>query len=313
MNRELEKQISGDWFDLREAQNDPVGSASILNLDSDILLHTAGELRQAVEGGIIEYKERTLRQIFSTIESLQYDSRAFSRLEEEEIRCATMIWCCLQQRRRARGSLSPAETKNTTEDETEASPEVMEKPSELLNRAIELIQRQPEVKQSSEGKIIILQIKQYRQETKKLNELLAKIPEEKREAVRRNSAQRLKEILEKLSVNVKKIEHPLSSEHEERDERQGDPAAREALAEELLSEAKELSSLRSAIIYSRKDRFQSRRILLDLQSKKETLGQQIQREQQLFSALNPFEPGSYSLESAKILRSEAEKIAEELA
>jgi len=57
---ELERRISGDWIDLREAGKDQYTLIEFLKLSDQDLGRLAEELRGAVEEGLIEWKERGL-------------------------------------------------------------------------------------------------------------------------------------------------------------------------------------------------------------------------------------------------------------
>ena len=82
--QDLERRISGDWIDLREAGKDQYTLIEFLRLSSQDLERLAEELRRAVEEGLIEYKDMILRRTFITLEAVQFKSVRFEELQARE-------------------------------------------------------------------------------------------------------------------------------------------------------------------------------------------------------------------------------------
>ena len=81
---DLERRISGDWIDLREAGKDQYTLIEYLGMSSQALETLAEELRRAVEEGLIEYKGMILRRTFITLEAVQFQSVRFEELQARE-------------------------------------------------------------------------------------------------------------------------------------------------------------------------------------------------------------------------------------
>ena len=81
---DLERRISGDWIDLREAGKDQYTLIEYLGMSSQALETLAEELRRAVEEGLIEYKGMILRRTSITLEAVQFQSVRFEELQARE-------------------------------------------------------------------------------------------------------------------------------------------------------------------------------------------------------------------------------------
>ena len=96
--QELERRISGDWIDLREAGKDQYTLIEHLSLSAQDLERLAEELRRAVEEGLIEYKDMILRRTFITLEAVQFQSVRFEELQAREQPLKDLVFIILLQR-----------------------------------------------------------------------------------------------------------------------------------------------------------------------------------------------------------------------
>lgn len=334
MSNELRLKISGDWFDIRDVALDPVRAALTVALTPLTLRNAAGELRSCVEEGILEYKRDILRRILAPLNSLAHDSRALASVSAGGDLAAAAAWCCLQQRRIALGkvAINPAERSREageSDEEDEAvpagDPSALEKetgmsPAELIEAVGKLLAAEPELKEEQEAKMVILQLKQYRQEMVKLKELLANIPEEKRKPLKENFAYRLKEIINKMTQGylglIKKSRS--SIEDGKREEQTGpilgrvDGTALSAMAKRFLQEAELFSRIRSVLLFAVKERYRSRQILMDLQKVGDELLSLVKLEGSDYRTLAPFGEGAkeLSMEMARFVRNIAADTAD---
>ena len=77
---ELEKQITGDWYELRTALDEPDTLVDFLDITPSEFKGAAEQLRLAVEEGVVEYKRGLLHSVMYPLKSLKWDSRAITDL-----------------------------------------------------------------------------------------------------------------------------------------------------------------------------------------------------------------------------------------
>lgn len=322
MSGELEKRVAGEWFDLREAAGDPTAAAKAAGLSAADLRAAAARLRSSVEGGILEFKRSVLRSVIAPLGSLAHDSRALSGIGEGARGAGSAAWCCLQQRRIALGRVpvqgdaerAPDGSAGSQAAEAEAPLD----PASVFEDVKQLFAERPEAKNSAEGKMIVLQLKQYRQEMAKLKELLEKIPEEKRKPLRENFAYRLREILRKVRQGCEALSAP--PETADRGESEGpvlarvDEARLAAMAKRFMQEAELFSRIRSVLLFAADEKFRSRQSLLALERVAAELESTFTLEAGDYRTLAPFGDGEKRVadEMARLVRKIAEECAGEL-
>jgi hypothetical protein len=322
MSADLEKRVAGDWFDLREAAGDPLAAAKAAGMDGAELRRTSSRLRDSVEGGILEYKRSLLRSVLNPLKSLVYDSRALSGIKELAGMAGAAAWCCLQQRRIALGKVKP-EAPHGDNSEEAGEPQQSAKehinPTSLFEDVRSLFTEHPEFKDEPAGKMIMLQIKQYRQEMAKLKELLEKIPAEKRKPLRENFAYRLREILRKVQQGYDSLIDTL--------ERKSSPEESEGpillrvdenrlaqMAKRFMQEAELYSRIRSVLLFAADEKFRSRQSLLSLEQVGGDLESVFILEAGDYRTLAPFGDGEMriSFEMAQLVRRIAAGTADDL-
>ncbi len=322
MSSDLEKRVSGDWFDIREAAGDPLTAARAAGLDGEELRRTAARLRDSVEGGILEYKRTLLRAVLTPLKSLVYDSRALSGIHEWAGMAGAAAWCCLQQRRIALGKVKPeAPGGDSTEKADKPQPAAEENlhPATIFEDVKSLFTEHPEFKSEPAGKMIVLQIKQYRQEMSKLKELLEKIPAEKRKPLRENFAYRLREILRKVQQGYDSLSGSL--EQKSGPEESGGPILLRVdetrlvqMAKRFMQEAELFSRIRSVMLFAADEKFRSRQSLLALEQDGSDLESVFMLEAGDYRTLAPFGDGEMriSSEMAQLVRKIAAECAGDL-
>jgi chemotaxis protein histidine kinase CheA len=318
---ELEKRVSGDWFDLKEAVSDPVAAAAAAGLDPIALKQIADRLRYSVEEGIMEFKRTTLLSILSTLDSLTYDSRAFTSLESGAVEAAAASWACLQQRRIALGREKIEETRERGAHLQEEKKEPPVDTATVFETVHKLFSKYPELKNEPAGKMVILQLKQYRQEMAKLKELMENIPQEKRKPLRENFAYRLHEILEKVQQGCETLQESVAeTEKDDKEETEGfvltrvDQEKLASLSKRFLQEAEHFNRFRSVMRFAIEEKYRSRQSLMSLKKTGDELQSLFKLESSDFRTLSPFGDGAarISMEMAHIVRRVALRTAEEL-
>lgn len=323
MSNELRLKISGDWFDLREAALDSAEAARALGLVPLKLQHISEELRNCVEEGILEFKRDNLKRVLSPLDTLAHNSRALASLPAGAEMAAAAAWCCLQQRRIALGKVPTSrEFGDGTDNDERADAGVSTEmsPAELIGAVQNLLEGEPELKDEPEAKMVVLQLKQYRQEMMKLKELLISIPEEKRKPLKENFAYRLREIIGKMNQGYQELIRKSRNGREEKKEEEPtgsllsrvDKGALSAMAKRFLQESEMFSRIRSVLLFAEKEKYRSRQILMDLQRVGEELLSLMNLEGSDYKTLAPFGDGAktISFEMARIVRFVAADTAE---
>ena len=95
---ELEKRISGDWIELKEAANDLHTLLDFLALPPAELSQAAARLRLSVEQGIIEYKRTCLTPVLVLLETARYKNLAGEEILAQEKSLTPLLLAVLVQR-----------------------------------------------------------------------------------------------------------------------------------------------------------------------------------------------------------------------
>ena len=117
---ELEKQITGDWYEVRSALDEPDTLVDFLNIAPSEFTRAAEQLRFAVEEGVVEYKRGLLHSIMYPLKSLKWDSKAITDLNPPLREAALGVLTPAVQRLFALGLLRLYSTKTPEKDAANA-------------------------------------------------------------------------------------------------------------------------------------------------------------------------------------------------
>ena len=279
---ELERRITGDWFDLREAGKDQYALIEFLKLSAQDLGRLAEELRGAVEEGLSEYKDMILRRAFITLEAVQFQSVRFEELRAREQPLKDLVFIILMQRLLCTGTIplpKSKEAQGLSPDELDVSGVL----AEIRNR----IKRDGNFQKHPAVKNIFVQVALYQKERKKMEELLPTIKADKKDVFRANFGATFKGIFDSIKKNYSDILKEEESRRLAKENRQ-DLLLRvplKDLAPFLQNQAQAVCRLCSTLAYAREDKYKTRGILVDLFKQKEEYFKRIDSEQRVYRSL----------------------------
>jgi hypothetical protein len=258
---DLERRISGDWIEAREAAADQYNLVKFFQLTPERLHDIARSLRLSVEEGILEYKGALLRPVFVSLETMQYQSVSFVELELHDRPLENLLFVILLQRLVCSGLIAPAKGRTAIPIPVEAIGV-----NAILADIKQRIRLNGDFQKHPSVKNIFVQVTIYQKEKKKMEDLLPTIMEDKRETFRRN----FQEIFQKIFDSIRKNYAELLAEEEARRlelEGQSDilyRASLKSLVPLLNDQAKEVSRLRSTLAFARADKYKTRAVLVSV-------------------------------------------------
>ena len=279
---ELERRISGDWIEAREAAADQYALVKFFSLDADRLHDIARSLRLCVEEGILEYKGALLRPVFVSLESMQYQSVSFVELELHDRPLENLLFVVLLQRLVCSGAVAPARAKSVQQISAEHIPV-----DAILANLKQRIRLNGDFLKHPAVKNIFVQVTIYQKEKKKMQDLMPTIMEDKRETFRRN----FQDIFQKIFASIRKNYAELLVEEEaRRREQEGRSdilyrASLKSLNPLLTEQAKEVSRLRSTLAFARADKYKTRAVLVSVFKDKASFLGLMERENAAYARL----------------------------
>ena len=280
--QELERRISGDWIDLREAGKDQYTLIGHLSLSAQDLERLAEELRRAVEEGLIEYKDMILRRTFITLEAVQFQSVRFEELQAREQPLKDLVFIILLQRLICTGVIPLPKSK----EGSSLSPEELDVNAvlaEIRNR----IKQDPNFQNNPAVKNIFVQVSLYQKERKKMEELLPMIQADKMDVFRANFGATFKRIFDSIKKNYTDILKEEESRRLEKENKR-DLLYRvplKDLAPFLQNQAQHVCRICSTLAHAREDKYKTRGVLVDLYKQKEEYFKRIESEQRVYRSL----------------------------
>jgi hypothetical protein len=258
---DLDRRISGDWIEAREAASDQYALSRFFALDADRLHDIARSLRLCVEEGILEYKKALLRPVFVSLEAMQYQSVSFVELELHDRPLENLLFVILLERLLCTGAVAPYRSKPVQQISAEHIPV-----DAILANLKQRIRLNGDFLKHPAVKNIFVQVSIYQKEKKKMAELLPTIMEDKRETFRRN----FQDIFQRIFASIRKNYAELLVEEEaRRREQEGHSdilyrASLKSLTPLLTDQAKEVSRLRSTLAFARADKYKTRAVLVSV-------------------------------------------------
>jgi hypothetical protein len=279
---DLERRISGDWIDLREAGKDKYTLIEHLNMEPQRLQRLAGELRWAVEEGLLEYKNVVLRRTFITLEAVQFQSVRFSELQAREEPLKDLLFVIMVQRLLCTGAIALPKAR-AGEPAGVDDIDINAVLADLRAR----IERDPAFRRHSAVKNVFMQVSIYQKERKKMAELLPTIKSEKRAVFQANFRTTFAKILDSIKKNYAAILREEELGRQERDSRQDLLAvvSLQELSPFLSTQAQNISRLRSTLAFTREDKYKTRSILVSLYRQKDEFLSLVEREHRVYRVL----------------------------
>jgi len=278
----LEKRISGDWIDVREAGADAYTLSGLFKFSAQRLGKVAADLRLCVEEGLLEYKLSVLRPVFASLEALQYQSVSSEALGAHEEPLEELLLVMLLQRLLCAGTIPLARARPPRPVSAEGL-----QVGAILGDIKRRIQSDPGFRQHPAVKNILMQVSLYQSEKKKMDELLPTIQPDRREVFRRNFQEAFQRAFDSIRKNFSDIltEEQARQQGQERQEDLLVKTSIRSLAGPLLEQARQVSRLRSTLAFAREDKFKTRGVLVSLFRERKDFVGLIERERSHYGQL----------------------------
>lgn len=258
---ELDKRISGDWIELKEAAGELRPLLEHLALPPGDLAAAAARLRLSVEQGIVEYKRTSLSPILVTLETARYRSLQVEQVVAEEKSLTLLLLPVLVQRLFATEQLPLA---RRAEDRKIPGGETMQV-NVILADLKARVKGNPALRADPAFKNVLMQVQLYNRENQKLRELLPTIKPEMRASFLANFARTFDEIIGSIRRNYQAI--LLAEAEAKKAKQEGFSLALlplKELAPFLATQARELARMRSTLAFSREEKYKTREVLVGL-------------------------------------------------
>ena len=260
---DLNRKIKGDWFDIREVADNLYELEDVFEFSIPELQSLVSDLRLSVEQGVTEYKTKILQNLYTFLDSLQYDSKGFDTLLGRSRSFSFLVYSVLIQRLIAVGNIELKSAKQSVlnEEETQTSEQINVK--EIMKRVQERIKEDPNMRQNAAIKNILMQMAIYRKELDQMKTLAPNILPEKKQSFLENFKKTFDDINEKIQEQYRTIE----TEEERKaamDFVDSNPLKQQdlkPLGKILFEQAREFSQIRSTLDFAGKERFKTREIL----------------------------------------------------
>ena len=286
---ELTKQIKRDLFDIKENINSPDKLMELFSFNKEEFESIIHDLKFSVENSLFEFKVTSVNLILEPLKSLQYDSRAMNSFDDQIKRARGLLAVTLIQRLIAVGAVKVTDPR--TESSLNADPEPVDLPP--IKEVMEFLKKElnnPESMKDPLIKKIIMHRRMYQNETSKMNDLTAKVSEDKRIALRRNFEATLGEQVTKMRETYNEIIN-ISLEKEMKPGPQNILLRYDfkSMGRFYLVQIEAFSKLLSTLMFARNERFQTRELLINLTKDKKNLTDLVAKERSGYSTIAPFD------------------------
>ncbi len=276
---ELEKRVSGDWIDVREAAADQYRLNTLLKIPAERLADLVSFIRLCVEEGLLEYKGVVLRPVFVVLEQTRYQNLRPEELASHEAPLEGLLLVTLLQRMICSGAI-PLPTNKEAEPITTADLSVNQVIADIKER----IKHEAKFQQHPAVKNIFMQVGIYQQEKGKMAKLLPMIREEKRETFKQNFQNTFQQIFDSIKNNYADI---LRQEQEQQLalDTQAELMHRlelKSLVPLLDDQAKAVSRIRSTLAFAAEDKYKTREILAGLHRDRREIMSKVDRERGVY-------------------------------
>ncbi len=311
---ELERRITGEWIEMREAGGDLPGLDDRVRLTEAELREQAGRLKLAVEEGIVEHKQSVLRPVFTSLESMKYQTLPSTELDAYRRAMDALLFIIMAQKLLAAGTLPLGKT---------AAPagiaagklDVQAILTDVRRRvqADSGLQKHPAIKN------ILLQFQLYQKEWEKMQELAPNIREENETTFKQN----FRAVFQRTFESIRRHYAGFLQEKEAHRGREQPPLdllrrlALKELVGPLLRQAQAISRIRSTLGYAAEERYKTREILVRVyERRRETLDLvelEMKKYRELCERAGQPDPDCCALAASARMRDELVRILEGIA
>jgi hypothetical protein len=279
---ELEKRVSGDWIDLKEALNDLQGLLDLLKLPLTELRAIVDRLRLSMEQGVVEFKRSTLSPILAVLETVRYKSLVMEEIAEQEKSLTALLFVVLVQRLIAMEiiplSKQPEERKDFPVDDMQVNV--------ILSDVNARIKSNPALRVHPAIKNILMQVQLYNKENGKLKELLPTIKPEMRAAFLRNFIAAFNAITARIRKNyLILLQEEMGAKSPEDEGFSLSLLPLKEIGPLLTNQAKELARMRSTLAHAREEKYKTREILVRLYDQRQDAIRMIEQELAVYRSI----------------------------
>jgi hypothetical protein len=258
---ELEKRVSGDWFELKEKAGDFHALLDMLRLSPSQLRDTAARLRLSVEQGIIEFKRTMLSPVLVTLETARYKTLDGEELVEQERSLSALLFTIMVQRLLATDLLPRSRPREEAQEVATDTLEVNAIVADVKTK----IKDNPAVRAHPAIKNILVQVQVYNKENQKMRELLPMIKPEMRASFLANFSKTFGEIVGSIRRHYAAfLQEQAAASKSMRPEFSLAVLPLKNLAPLLSIQARETARIRSTLAHAREEKYRTREVLVRL-------------------------------------------------
>lgn len=284
---DLNKKISGDWFDIKESFTNYYDLYDFFKADNINLNPHIDKLKFSVEQGITEYKKIVVSPFFRTMDNVRFKSPSIEEINNQSRFLTGLLFTVLTQRLIASGDIRITKLKNNSQNKNHNySDSALESMGlkEIFININERIKNDSELSKDHYFKNILMQIPIIKKEKDTMKKLLPSIKPEAREGFLTNFKNIFSAIENKIKKNYLEI---LKKDIIDIDINKNilEIIQTKQLLSILLKQSEIISKLRSILIFAAEDKYKIRETLLNSLNEKENLGNLIKSEMDEYSKL----------------------------
>lgn len=259
---DLEKRISGDWIDLREASADFYALNGLFKVSREEMLAERQALTLANEEGVTEYKRARLLPVYATLENMLYKALTQEEIEGQIGSLRLLLFVTALQRCVALGTVQLVRGAEAEGPDLEVDLKL------VLGDVQDRVKADPSLQKHPAVKNILVLMKRYQGEMAKMRELEPKIKGEAKITFLGN----FKETFASITESVKKNYADLMKEARESSLQPESSLARrvplKALGPVITQQVMAFARMRSTLVYAIGEKFHTRELLAGLHHQK---------------------------------------------
>ena len=259
---ELEKRISGDWFELRQKAGDYHALVEFLPLSNAELREAATKLRLSVEQGIIEFKRSMLSPVLVALEAARYKTLDGQEMVQQERSLTALLFSVMVERLMATDLLPRARPRE--EGQAAVGTEDLQVGA-LVGAVKARIKDTPSLRSHPAIKNILVQVQLYNKENQKMRELLPMIKPEMRASFLANFSKTFEGIVASIRRHYTTLlQEEAAVSRLKRPEFSLAMLPLKDLAPLLAAQAQEIARIRSTLAHAREEKYKTREVLVRL-------------------------------------------------
>jgi len=259
---DLDKRISGDWIDIREAAGDVYGLIDYFKVSPEEMLAERQALALANEEGMTEYKRTRLLPVFTALENMLYKALTQEEIERQIRSLRLLLFVTMVERCVVLGTVQLVRGPEAGAPDVEVDLKL------VLGDVQDRVKADPSLQKHPAVKNILVQMKRYQGEMAKMRELEPKIKGEAKITFLGNFRETFASIAESIKKNYAEIL---------KEARAGSPPPETSLVRRVplkglgplvTQQAVTFARMRSTLSYAIEEKFHTRELLAGLHRQK---------------------------------------------